>query len=68
MPWYDHLPIQLGQASEKFHFLVVKKIFRHVLEVAPNITAMVNLLPKPLKKSNGLKGNHTNIGKTVAPK
>ena len=60
-------PIQLGQTSEKFHFLVVKT-FRHVLEVAPNITAMVNLLPKPLKKSNGLKGNHTNIGKTVAPK
>ena len=42
-------PIQLGQASEKFHFLL-KNIFRHVLEVAPNITAMVNLLPKPLKK------------------
>ena len=34
-----------------------------MLEVAPNITAMVNLLLKSPKKSNGLKGNHMNTKK-----
>ena len=44
-------PIQLGHAGiGKFPFFGCKNILRHVLEVTPNITAMVNLLPKPLKK------------------
>ena len=60
-------PIQLGQASENSIF-GFKNIFRNVLEMAPNITAMVNLLLKPPKRSNGLKGNHININKTAAPK
>ena len=37
-------------------------------KMAPNITAMVNLLLKPPKRSNGLKGNYININKTAAPK
>ena len=70
LPWYDHLPCThpAGSGIRKIPLFGCKNIFRHVLEVAPNITAKVNLLPKSLKKSNGLKGNHTNIGKTVAPK
>ena len=43
-------PIQLGQASEKIPFFGCKNTFKNVLEVAPNITAKVNLLPKSLKK------------------
>ena len=70
LPWYDHLPYThpAGSGIWKIPIFGCKNIFRHVLEVASNITAKVNLLPKQLKKSNGLKGNHTNIGKTVAPK
>ena len=67
---YDHLPCPHPARSSiwKIPFFGFKNLFRHVLEVAPNITAMVNLLLKPPKKSNGLKGNHMNISKTVAPK
>ena len=36
--------------------------------MAPNITAMVDLLLKSPKRSNGLKGNHINIDITAAPK
>ena len=57
--WVRHL---------KIPFFGFKNIFSHVLEVAPNITAMVNLLLKSPKKSNGLKGNHMSISKTAAPK
>ena len=60
-------PIQLGQASGKFHFLVLKT-YSGMCWKWLQTTAMVNLLLKPPKKSNGLKGNHMNISKTVAPK
>ena len=67
---YDHLPCThtAGSGIWKIPFFGFKNIFSHVLEVAPNITAMVNLLLKSPKKSNGLKGNHMNISKTAAPK
>ena len=60
---YDHLPCTHPARSgiwKKIPFFGFKNIFSHVLEVAPNITAMVNLLLKSPKKSNGLKGNHMN--------
>ena len=60
-------PIQLGQTSEKFHFLVEKHI-QACAGSGSKHNSNGESVAKTIKKSIGLKGNHTNIGKTVAPK
>ena len=67
---YDHLPCihPAGSGIWKIPFFGFKNIFSHVLEVAPNITAMVNLLLKSPKNQMVWKETTWTEKKTAAPK